>query len=317
MIVYSPLGFYIAPHLAEKLNLPHIGAFLQPYHRTRTFPSCILTTHHFNGYLNLLTYLPAEALFWLPYRSAVNQFRQQMLNLSPIPIWVNQSRKWQKHSPVIYGFSPTVIPKPSDWEDRVKITGYWFLEGDANWQPPKALVDFLAADTPPVYVGFGSMSTRKPKETTEIILQALSRSGQRGLLLTGWGGMSAVELPENVFKIEAAPHDWLFPQMAAVIHHGGAGTTAAGLRAGVPTITVPHFMDQPFWGQRVADLGVGPQPIRRNELSVERLADAITEAVTDENMQSRAAKVGEQIRSEEGVARAVEVIGSQLSTLKT
>ncbi len=184
-----------------------------------------------------------------------------------IPIWVNEIRHWLRRSPVIYGFSPSVVQKPPDWGDHVEITGYWFLDRQPGWQPPADLADFLAAGAPPVYIGFGSMSTRKPQETTELVLRALSRDRQRGLLLTGWGGLSEIDLPDYVFKIEFAPHDWLFPQMAAVVHHGGAGTTAAGLRAGIPTIIVPHFIDQPFWGQRVADLGAGPQPIPRRQLT--------------------------------------------------
>jgi sterol 3beta-glucosyltransferase len=317
MVIYSPLGFYIAPHVAERLNVAAIGAYLQPFHRTSAFPSYVSPTpRHLGGFLNRLSYIASEALFWLPYRLVVNQLRKEQLNLSPIPLWVNQSRKWQQSSPVIYGFSPTVVPKPPEWGNNIEITGYWFLDRKGLWQPPTELADFLAAGPPPVYVGFGSMSTRKPKETTELVLQALSHTRQRGLLLTGWGGLNQVELPENIFIIENAPHDWLFSQMAAVIHHGGAGTTAAGLRAGVPTIIVPHFMDQFFWGQRVAELGVGPQPISRKQLSVERLTDAIAVAMTDEKIRRRAAEIGEIIRAEDGVARAVEAINSYHSADK-
>ena len=307
MILYSPLGSYFAPHIAEKLNVPAVGAFFQPISRTRAFPGYISPTpRNLGGVLNLLTHFVSDAIFWLPYRSKVNQFRQEQLNLPKIPRMVSVNRN------VIYGFSPSVVPKPSDWSNNVEITGYWFLDRESEWEPPPYLLDFLAAGPPPVYIGFGSMSTRKPEETTDLVLRALSRTGQRGLLLTGWGGLSQVDLPDSVFKIEAAPHDWLFPQMAAVIHHGGAGTTAAGLRSGIPTIIVPFFMDQPFWGQRVADLGVGPKPIPRKHLTVERLVNAITVVVTDEKMRRQATTLGEIIRAEDGVARAVDVINSYL-----
>ncbi len=226
--------------------------------------------------------------------------------------YLKQLYKQQK--PAIYGISPNVLPKPPDWGDNIEITGYWFLDTPADWQPPKDLVDFLLAGPPPVYVGFGSMSIRNPEETTEIVIQALSRTKQRGLLATGWGGLKLADLPDNVFKIDSVPHDWLFSQMAAVIHHGGAGTTAAGLRAGIPTITVPFFVDQPFWGKRVAELGVGPQPIPRKQLSVERLAAAITTVVSDKELQRRVAVLGERIRTEDGVAKAVEVIQHHLSS---
>ena len=180
MVIYSTMGFYVAPHIAEKLNLPAIGAYFQPVHRTRAFPSFTSPSQrHLGGILNLLTYLPADTIFWLPYRSAVNQFRQQ-LNLPPIPPWVNATRKWARDNPVIYGFSPNVVPRPPDWGDHIKITGYWFLDSEAGWQPPTDLADFLAAGPPPVFVGFGSISTSKPEETTELVLRALSRTGNAG-----------------------------------------------------------------------------------------------------------------------------------------
>ncbi len=152
------------------------------------------------------------------------------------------------------------------------------------------------------------MSNRDPEQTTQIVLESLSQSGQRGLLSTGWGGMSQSDLPDDVFLLEACPHDWLFPQMAAVVHHGGAGTTAAGLRAGVPSIIVPFFGDQPFWGERVKVLGVGPEPIPRKQLTVDKLAYAIHTAATHQPMQKRAAELGEKIRAEDGVGNAVRVI---------
>jgi sterol 3beta-glucosyltransferase len=143
---------------------------------------------------------------------------------------------------------------------------------------------------------------------TEMVLKALARSRQRGILLTGWGGLSNIDLPGDVFKIDAVPHDWLFPQVAAVVHHGGSGTTGAGLRAGIPTVIIPFFGDQPFWGHRVYELGVGPRPIPRKQMSVERLAEAISTAASDANMRMRAAALGERIRAEDGLARAVAIL---------
>jgi UDP:flavonoid glycosyltransferase YjiC (YdhE family) len=191
----------------------------------------------------------------------------------------------------------------------VYVTGYWFLDRPPDWQPPADLVDFLAAGSPPVYVTFGSIIDRNPEALTKLVLEALALTGQRAILDTGWGGLSNAELPEQVFKVESdsAPHDWLLPQMAAVVHHGGTGTTFAGLRAGLPSIVVPSFGDTFFWAQRVADLGAGPPPIPKKQLSAERLAAAIHTATSDKVMQDRAAALSQQIRSEDGVARAVEV----------
>jgi UDP:flavonoid glycosyltransferase YjiC (YdhE family) len=211
---------------------------------------------------------------------------------------------------VLYGFSPAVIAKPPDWGPRIHVTGYWFLDAAAAWRPPADLVAFLDEDPPPVYVGFGSMVNREPEATTALVLEALRQAQVRAVLVSGWGGLSPGDLPPTVYMLEAIPHAWLFPRVAAVVHHGGAGTTAAGLRAGVPSLIVPFFGDQFFWGARVAALGVGPPPIPRKELTVARLAQALQEVRGDEAMRRRAAMLGATIRSEDGVARAVEVIST-------
>jgi sterol 3beta-glucosyltransferase len=188
------------------------------------------------------------------------------------------------------------------------VTGCWFLDREAEWQPPRELVDFLKAGPAPVYVGFGSMYSSNPQEVTEMVLHALARVKQRGILQTGWGGLSNADLPDDVFAVDSIPHDWLFPQMASVVHHGGSGTTAAGLRAGMPTVIIPFFADQPFWGARVFELGAGPAPIPKKRLTLERLADAICAATSDEVIRGRASALGERIRAEDGVTQAVEVL---------
>jgi UDP:flavonoid glycosyltransferase YjiC (YdhE family) len=152
------------------------------------------------------------------------------------------------------------------------------------------------------------MSHRKPEETAQLVLQALAQAKQRAILLSGWSGLQEIEVPDSVFTIDSIPHAWLFPRVSAVVHHGGAGTTAAGLRAGVPSVVIPFFGDQPFWGQRVAQLGVGPAPIPRKRLTAERLAQAIHQAVTDPAMRQRATNLGCRIRAEDGIARAVGVV---------
>ena len=152
------------------------------------------------------------------------------------------------------------------------------------------------------------MGGRNPQQLAEVALQALASSGQRGLLLTGWGGLRPKSAPDNVFVVDSAPHSWLFPRMAAVVHHGGAGTTAEGLRAGVPSVIVPFVLDQPFWGARIKALGVGPAPIPKKQLTADRLAAAISAAVTDSAMRQRAAACGAAIRAENGVSNAVALI---------
>jgi UDP:flavonoid glycosyltransferase YjiC (YdhE family) len=157
------------------------------------------------------------------------------------------------------------------------------------------------------------MTHRDPEQVAEIVVKALTMTKQRGVLLTGWAGLNHNALPDHVFQIDAVPHDWLFPRMAAIVHHGGAGTTAAGLRSGAPSISVPFFADQPFWARRVFELGVGPKPIPQKQLTAERLAEAIRMAVTDTAMRARAAEVGKRIQAEDGVRRAVEAVQQHLS----
>jgi sterol 3beta-glucosyltransferase len=152
------------------------------------------------------------------------------------------------------------------------------------------------------------MSSRNPKETADLVLEAVARTGQRAIIHAGWGGLQRTDLPDSVLMVDGVPFSWLFPRVAAVVHHGGAGTTSAGLRAGVPSVVVPFFGDQPYWGQRVVDLGVGPAPIPRKKLTAERLVQAIQTAVTDQTMRQRAAELGAKIRAEDGVARAVAVV---------
>ena len=188
------------------------------------------------------------------------------------------------------------------------VTGYLFLDTQPDWRPAPELQAFLDAGEPPVYVGFGSMAGRNPEQLAGLTIEALARSGQRGLLLTGWGGLRADQVPDHVFVVDSAPHSWLFPRMAAVVHHGGAGTTAEGLRAGVPNVIVPFVFDQPFWGARVKALGLGPAPIPQKKLTADRLAHAIRSAVTDQTMRQRASLCGQAIRAEDGIGNAVNVI---------
>jgi UDP:flavonoid glycosyltransferase YjiC (YdhE family) len=210
--------------------------------------------------------------------------------------------------PVLYGFSPSVLPPPPDWSSEVHVTGYWFLDPPEDWTPPSRLVAFLEAGPPPLYIGFGSMGSRDPQKTSQLVLEALAPAKQRAVILSGWGGLETADLPAHAIAVDSVPFSWLFPRCAAVVHHGGAGTTAAGLRAGVPSVVIPFFGDQPFWGRHVAELGVGPAPIPRRKLTAERLARTIEIAVGDAGMRRRAAELGTAIRAEDGVAQAVALV---------
>ena len=213
---------------------------------------------------------------------------------------------------MLHAYSQHVLPRPGDWPSHAHVTGYWFLDRPDGWEPPQALVDFLDARPPPVYVGLGSMAGRNPGRLTELFLAALRQSGQRAVLLSGWAGLGSADLGDDVFVVDDVPHDWLFPRVSAVVHHGGAGTTAAGLHAGKPTVILPFFADQPFWGRIVHQRGIGPRPIPQQRLSVENLADAIRRAATDPLMAELARKLGANIRAEDGVARAVTLLDQRL-----
>jgi sterol 3beta-glucosyltransferase len=247
-----------------------------------------------------------QQALWQGFRKADRLSRAKVLNLPPASFWGPYKSPILKRYPTIYGFSPSVIAKPVDWQNT-EIVGDWFLEA-TDWTPPDELVAFLENGPPPVYIGFGSMGIQDPEATAELILEAIARTGQRAILQSGWGGLGKADLPDQVFLVNSVPHAWLFPRMAAIVHHGGAGTTAASLRAGVPTIVVPFFGDQPFWGQRVADLGVGTAPIPRKQLTVENLAKAIDRAVTDSTIGQRARDLGQKIQAENGIASVVAIV---------
>ncbi len=202
------------------------------------------------------------------------------------------------------------MPKPPDWGDHIFVTGYWLLDSPPGWQPPADLAAFIEFGPTPIYVGFGSMSARDPRATTQLIVEALRRTEQRSVLSTGWSGLADADLLESVFAVESIPHDWLFPRMAAVVHHGGAGTTGAGLLAGIPNVIVPAAGDQFLWGEGVEALGVGPKAIPRKRLTVERLAEAIQVAVNDASTRERAKALGECVRADDGIALATRIISN-------
>jgi sterol 3beta-glucosyltransferase len=269
-----------------------------------------MLTRNLGGMLNRASYAANRAAV-LSFQGVLNSWRRDTLGLPPRSPFEHPFRQHGAPLPTLYSISPHVLPRPADWPADAHLTGYWLLPDATDWTPPPALQTFLAAGPPPVYVGFGSMTGRDPAATTALVLEALAQSGQRGIIAAGWGGLRADELPDTIYMLESAPHSWLFPRCAAVVHHGGAGTTAAGLHAGRPTVICPFFGDQPFWGQRVAALGVGPAPIPQKQLTAAGLAAAIREASSNTAMQQRAADLGAALQREDGVQRAVELLTAQ------
>jgi sterol 3beta-glucosyltransferase len=290
-------GLFIGLALSEKLGIPFVPAYLYPFTPTRVFPSVLtpLPQTRVTSWANRLSHRLAQQMMWQTTRTADNQTRRQVLHMTPAPFWGPFASLQQQKQTILYGYSPLVLPRPKDWGNCIHVTGYWFLDPPAGWEPPDDLVNFLQSGPPPIYIGFGSIPNSKPEKTADLVLQALTRTGQRGVLSSGWGGLEKENLPGTVFMIDSIPH-------------GGAGTTAAGLWAGVPAIVTPFFGDQPFWGKRVYALGVGPRPIPRKRLTLDRLVESIRCAVSDKVMQQKAARLGERIRAEDGVAQAVAAL---------
>lgn len=302
-----PGGFY-GYDLAEHLHVPYTALSVIPQEATAAYPLSLLPIQFSLGrWYNRLTYALGQQLAWHPFRKSINQFRQE-LGLPRASFWWGNIRRMAREgTPVIQGFSENVISTQPEWRDHVHTTGYWTLD-EPDWQPSEALLKFLEAGNPPVFIGFGSMPVPDPRSTTTLILKALRRSGKRGILHAGWAKLGAPALPDTVFLLDYAPYAWLFPRTAAIIHHGGSGTTGFALRSGVPSTVVPFTADQPFWGKRTHELGAGPAPVPFSKLTVENLAHAIQIMSEDTEMQQRAANLRDRMAAENGVTRAVEVV---------
>ncbi|MBN2084891.1 MAG: glycosyltransferase family 1 protein [Anaerolineales bacterium] len=305
ILTQIPFGAFDA---AEKRNIPFLQAGLGPVYPTAAFPMNGVNLPNENiGFVNRLSYGLVEQGLWQFFRSFQNTWRKETLGLPPLP-WDGPGARIRNRAPTVLGYSPSVVPTPADWPANVQATGYWFLNEPHGWQPPDALTAFLDSGPAPIYVGFGSMPDSEARKTTHIIVDALRISGQRGVLLSRSSRLGGADLPKTMCLVDSIPHSWLFPCMAAVVHHGGAGTTGAGLRSGVPSILTPYGADQFFWAQRVEALGVGPKTVSYHKLTAETLARMIRQAVTDQSMREQAAAFGRRIESEHGVEKAVEFI---------
>jgi sterol 3beta-glucosyltransferase len=309
LILYQPMNASGVPDFAEKLGVPCMQAFWIPMHvPTTRFPAALFPDLPLGPGYRRLTY-QFYKMMTIMVNGRIRKWRAQH-GLDPRSPGLRMLLPDGRPLPVLYGFSRYIIPPPEDWAETATVTGFWFLNQAEHWNPPESLAEFLSEGEPPVYFGFGSIFGRDPKHATQVILEAVRGTGVRAVLAQGWGGLepTASAQSESVMFIEGAPHDWLFPQVSAVVHHGGCGTTAAGLLAGKPTIICPFFGDQPYWGRHVERLGVGPSPIPQKRLTVERLCHAMDVVMNDSTMRQNAVTLGNLLQKENGTSNAVAFI---------
>jgi UDP:flavonoid glycosyltransferase YjiC (YdhE family) len=296
--------------IAERLGVPCVFTPLFPMRRTRSFAAVHAPQLPLGPVYNLLTYLAGQQISWQPFRDITNLWRAEQLGLPPEPVSGARRLMGWPDVPVLSGFSEAVLPRPRDWPEHHHVTGYWFAATPAA-EPEQAVADFVADGAPPVYVGFGSMADPEPEPLADAIRQALRRTGRRAVVATGWAKLP-LETSGQMLVVDSVPHEWLFGRVAAAVHHGGSGTTGAALRAGVPSVVVPYFFDQPLWAQRLAQLGVAARPLPRSKLTADRLAAALGDVVNDPAKLDRARAVSQRIRSEDGAGRAVRLIDEHI-----
>ena len=289
-------------HIAEALKVPYFRAFTMPWTRTRAYPHAFAVPEHkMGGAYNYITYVMFDNVFWKAIAGQVNRWRKKELGLRS----TNLDKMQPNKVPFLYNFSPSVVVPPLDYSDWIRVTGYWFLDEASAWTPPPGLTLFIsqarAEKKKIVYIGFGSIVVSDPAALTKTVVESVLKADVRCILSKGWSdrlghqdaSVPEVPLPPAIHQIKSAPHDWLFGQIDAAAHHGGAGTTGASLRAGIPTIVKPFFGDQFFFGSRIEDLGVG---ICMKKLNVSVFSRALWEATHSERMVIKAKVLGEQIR---------------------
>ncbi|ODA80483.1 hypothetical protein RJ55_03441 [Drechmeria coniospora] len=305
-------------HVAEKLGIPLHMMFTMPWSPTRAFPHPLANVRSSNmndATTNHLTYTLVEMMTWQGLGDVVNRFRETTLHLPPLSFLHAPGLLTRLKVPHTYCWSPALIPKPNDWRDHIDVAGFFFLNLASSFTPDSHLAAFLNAGPPPIYIGFGSIVVDDPVAMTRIIFDAIRRTGLRALVSKGWGDLGAddVGVPEGVHMLGDVPHDWLFERVSCVVHHGGAGTTAAGIRAGKPTLVIPFFGDQPFWGSMIARAKAGPKPIMHQDLDAEKLAEALLFCLRAETKE-QARKLGERIREEQGCNVGAKCFHDHLDT---
>ncbi|KAH7182759.1 uncharacterized protein B0J16DRAFT_270135 [Fusarium flagelliforme] len=315
VIIANPPSFAHI-HCAEALGIPVHLMFTFPYTPTQAFPHPLASIKNSNvdpGYTNFISYPLVEMMVWQGLGDLVNEFRVKTLALDPVSTLWAPGATYRLHVPFTYLWSPGLVPKPQDWGSEIDVAGFVFLDLASTFEPPKELEDFLAAGDDPIYIGFGSIVVDDADKFTQMIFEAVELAGVRALVSKGWGGLGGEDVPDNIFMLDNTPHDWLFPRVKACVIHGGAGTTAIALKCGKPTMIVPFFGDQNFWGKMVSSADVGPEPVPYKHLNAEKLAEGIEYCLTDKAKQA-AEVIAKRIAEEgDGAANAVNEFHRQLN----
>ena len=313
LVIHSFLFTTGGHSFAVELGIPDISVQLFPmFAPTSAFPNVAMPWIP-KGFLSWFSHWLATQVFWYGGNSGVRSIRKHLQpGQMPKLLWPFKRKDNRSLTPLVIACSPTVLPRPNEWDqEHVLLPGYFFLD-DPGYEAPARLAKFLEDGEAPICITFGSTVNRESEKIREMILSVAVKMRLRAILLTGWGGRIGADLPPGILAIDEVPHSWLLPKCRAVIHHGGAGTTAAGLRAGIPNIVVPSAGDQAFWGRRVFELGAGPEPIDIKHLTENRLAYALQQVLNDQNMQDSALRIGENIRPEDGVGAVVKLVKKTL-----
>lgn len=315
VLIYSPAAF-AAPHLAEFLNIPSILIHLQPeistkFHASHLFPN--------QKFLRRAGHFISEQILWQPIRKHINQWRARDLNIKKMHFLGPKHDVKTRNTPTLVTFSRHLIPPPKDWGKHVQMTNFCCLKEGKNWKAPPHLDRFLESYPSTIYLGFGSLTEACHKSTVKKIIDVLSQKKCPIVVQANLPGLNQIALPSHILPIEYAPHDWLFPRIKAVIHHGGIGTTAAGLYAGKPTLIMPFVWDQFFWGKMIADLNIGPKQLPINQFNSEAFSEKIDHLLTYPDYEKNALKMMHQLNSEpdgiditiEQIMNIVELYGSK------
>ncbi|MQS15841.1 glycosyltransferase family 1 protein [Streptomyces kaniharaensis] len=299
----APLGW----HLVEAMDVPSLGVYLQPTLPTREFPPVVGPARSLGRFGNRVAGAFGQRVVDRLHTGAARRLRAR-LGLPGCSPTARRRAQERANWPVLHGFSPTLVPRPADWREGLRVVGNWWPHVAADYRLSAEVEDFLRAGPPPLFIGFGSMAAGQGERLGALVVDALGRAGVRGVLQSGWAGIAADG--DDVLTVGEIPHSHLFPRMAAVVHHAGAGTAAAVLRAGVPSVPVPVTADQPFWAGRLTRLGAATRPIPFAELTAARLADAIRQAVEGGALRGRAEAASRAMAEEDGAARVVDAVAA-------